>query len=68
MLPSFREVFDLFDGNGGGTFDADELDQTLRSVDICLSKAEINEVLCTNNRQRWSAPYIYMYTHSNKLI
>ena len=38
-------MFDLFDSNGGGTIDADELDATLRSVDICLKADEIEEVL-----------------------
>ena len=42
---AFREVFDLFDGNGGGTIDAEELDETLRSVDICLESHQIAEVM-----------------------
>lgn len=46
-LAAFREVFELFDSNGGGTIDADELDQTLRSLEICLSHEEIKDVLKT---------------------
>ncbi|EDO45847.1 predicted protein, partial [Nematostella vectensis] len=41
----FKEVFDLFDSNGGGTIDAEELDLALRSVDIQLTQEEIVEVL-----------------------
>ena len=44
-LPAFREVFDLFDCNGGGTIDAEELDATLRSVDINLNGEELREIL-----------------------
>ncbi|PIK40952.1 hypothetical protein BSL78_22198 [Apostichopus japonicus] len=40
---AFREVFDLFDSNGGGTIDAEELEGALRSVDIHVSKEEIIE-------------------------
>ena len=47
MFAAFLEVFELFDSNGGGTIDADELDQTLRSVGICLTRDEIKEVLQT---------------------
>lgn len=42
---AFREVFDLFDSNGGGTIDATELDEALKSADIHLSRDEIAEVL-----------------------
>merc|ERR1712224_1069872 len=42
---AFREVFDLFDSNGGGTIDAQELDEALKSADIHLSKDEIADVL-----------------------
>jgi len=42
---AFREVFDLFDSNGGGTIDAQELDEALKSADIHLSKEEIADVL-----------------------
>ncbi|CAH1790050.1 unnamed protein product [Owenia fusiformis] len=44
-VAAFREVFDLFDSNGGGTIDADELDKTLRSVGIELTREEIVQVL-----------------------
>lgn len=42
---AFREVFDLFDSNGGGTIDAEELDLALKSVDIQLSQEDLLEVL-----------------------
>ncbi|XP_022102020.1 uncharacterized protein LOC110985355 [Acanthaster planci] len=42
---AFKEAFDLFDRNGGGTIDADELSEALNSVDIHLSSDEIKEVL-----------------------
>ncbi|XP_066263690.1 uncharacterized protein [Branchiostoma lanceolatum] len=42
---AFREVFDLFDRTGGGTFDAEELDEALRSVNICVDKGDLVEVI-----------------------
>ena len=48
MFPThaaFREVFGLFDINGGGTIDAQELHSALCSVDINLSHKEIEDVL-----------------------
>jgi Ca2+-binding EF-hand superfamily protein len=44
-ISAFKEVFDLFDSNGGGTIDAEELDLALRSVGICLSEDDIIGVL-----------------------
>lgn len=38
-------MFNLFDINGGGTIDADELDSALRTVDIHLNPQEIHDVL-----------------------
>lgn len=38
-------MFDLFDSNGGGTIDAEELDIALKSVDIHLSPEDLQEVL-----------------------
>ena len=38
-------MFDLFDSNGGGTIDAQELDEALQSADIHLTKEEISDVL-----------------------
>ena len=38
-------MFDLFDSNGGGTIDAEELDLALRSVGICLTEIDIVGVL-----------------------
>ena len=35
----------MFDVNGGGTIDAGELDAALKSVDIQLTRYEIEEVL-----------------------
>lgn len=43
--PAFREVFNLFDINGGGTIDANELNSALQSVDIQLTRQEIVDVL-----------------------
>lgn len=45
QVTAFREVFDLFDSNGGGTIDAEELDLALKSVEIHLSQEELQEVL-----------------------
>ncbi|XP_033629321.1 uncharacterized protein LOC117291613 [Asterias rubens] len=42
---AFKEAFDLFDSNGGGSIDAEELAEALNSVDIHLSVDEIKEVL-----------------------
>ena len=39
-------MFGLFDVNGGGTIDAQELHSALKSVDIHLTKEEIEDVLC----------------------
>lgn len=47
---AFREVFDLFDSNGGGTIDAEELDLALKSVDIHLSPEDLQEVLCAMDK------------------
>ena len=49
-FPAFREVFDLFDSNGGGTIDAEELDLALKSVDIQLSPDDLAEVLVTMDK------------------
>jgi calmodulin len=46
QIEAFREVFGLFDMNGGGTIDAQELHSALDSVDIRLTKEEIEDVLC----------------------
>ena len=45
QVDAFKEVFNLFDLNGGGTIDADELEKALNSVDIKLTQAEIMDVL-----------------------
>ncbi|KAK3736135.1 hypothetical protein QZH41_004642 [Actinostola sp. cb2023] len=50
LVNAFKEVFDLFDSNGGGTIDAEELDLALRSVDIQLSQDEIIEVLTSMDK------------------
>ncbi|XP_072046796.1 uncharacterized protein [Amphiura filiformis] len=47
QIAAFKEVFDLFDSNGGGTIDSQELQQALASVDIHLSEEEIYDVLKT---------------------
>lgn len=38
-------MFDLFDSNGGGTIDAEELDLALKSVDIHLPQEDLQGVL-----------------------
>ena len=43
-------MFDLFDSNGGGTIDAEELDLALKSVDIQLSPDDLAEVLVTMDK------------------
>ena len=43
-------MFDLFDSNGGGTIDAQELDDALRTVDIQLTKDEITDVLASMDK------------------
>ena len=53
---AFREVFDLFDSNGGGTIDAEELDLALKSVDITLSHDEIHEVLFAMDKDGTFSP------------
>ena len=45
QVEAFREVFNLFDLNGGGTIDAEELERALHSVNIMLTQAEIIDVL-----------------------
>ncbi|XP_071487181.1 uncharacterized protein [Diadema antillarum] len=47
QVEAFQEVFDLFDSNGGGTIDADELQSALSSVDIHLPAQDIRDVLET---------------------
>ena len=38
-------MFDLFDTNGGGTIDAEELDEALKSVGIQLTQVNLHDVL-----------------------
>ncbi|XP_071941497.1 uncharacterized protein [Antedon mediterranea] len=45
QIEAFQEVFDLFDTNGGGSINADELHSALESVDIYISHKEIEDVL-----------------------
>lgn len=45
LSAAFQEVFNLFDSNGGGTIDADELQLVLGSVDIHLPAKDIRDVL-----------------------
>ena len=56
---AFREVFNLFDINGGGTIDADELDAALKTVDINLTYKEIQDVLHVIDEDGKSSLYIY---------
>ena len=57
---AFREVFNLFDINGGGTIDADELDAALKTVDINLTYKEIQDVLHVIDEDG-KYHYTYMY-------
>jgi Ca2+-binding EF-hand superfamily protein len=45
QVAAFKEVFDLFDEDGGGTIDAEELDNATKSVDCAMTPEEIAEVL-----------------------
>ena len=45
QVEAFREVFYLFDLNGGGTIDAEELEKALHSVDIKLTQKEVADLL-----------------------
>ena len=58
LFLAFREVFDLFDCNGGGTIDAEELDLALKSVDIQLSQEDLHEVISAmdkNGKLLWGS-------------
>ena len=56
-------MFSLFDINGGGTIDAQELYSALGSVDIHLSRAEIEEVLRVMDEDGKDLFTGYNYTH-----
>lgn len=45
QIQAFKEAFDLFDNNGGGTIDAQELKQTLDSVGIDIETEDIEDVM-----------------------
>merc|ERR1712142_795468 len=47
QIVAFREVFELFDKNGGGTIDASELQKTLADVGIEIDGADLHEVMLT---------------------
>lgn len=47
QVEAFREVFELFDKNGGGTIDASELQKTLADVGINIDGADLHEVMLT---------------------
>jgi len=47
QINAFREVFELFDKNGGGTIDASELQKTLADVGIEIDGADLHEVMLT---------------------
>ena len=38
-------MFDLFDEYGGGTIEAEQLDATMKSVDITLTQEDIKSIL-----------------------
>lgn len=72
QVKAFREVFDLFDGNGGGTIDADELDETLRSVNICLESHQIAEVMLSidhdGNGEIDFEEFMHLMTNTERFI
>merc|ERR1712178_269846 len=72
QIRAFREVFDLFDGNGGGTIDADELDETLRSVNICLEPHQIAEVMLSidhdGNGEIDFEEFLHLMTNTERFI
>ena len=45
QVEAFSEVFNLFDMNGGGSIDSDELEKAFHSVDIKLTQEEIRDIL-----------------------
>lgn len=45
QMKAFKEVFDVFDKNGGGTIDVDKLDRTLKSNGIRVPEQVLNEVV-----------------------
>lgn len=45
QIRAFKEAFDLFDNNGGGTIDSAELKDTLDSVGIEIEQEDIEEVM-----------------------
>ena len=45
QIQAFKEAFDLFDNNGGGTIDAAELKATLDSVGIDIETEDIEDVM-----------------------
>lgn len=45
LLPEFREAFTLFDKDGDGEIDIDELVKTLKSLGKNPSQEEINELV-----------------------
>ena len=57
---AFREAFELFDKNGGGTIDASELQRTLADVDIHIDSAGLLEVfkrLQTTSKQQFFSKF-----------
>ena len=47
QINAFREAFEIFDKNGGGTIDASELQKTLADVGIDIDGADLTEVMLT---------------------
>ena len=48
QIQAFREAFELFDKNGGGTIDAMELQKTLTDVGININGNDLAEVMQVN--------------------
>ncbi|XP_076821552.1 uncharacterized protein LOC143468310 [Clavelina lepadiformis] len=45
QIMAFKEAFDLFDNDGGGTIDEHELKETLQSVGIEIEESEIHDIM-----------------------
>jgi len=45
QVEAFKEVFELFEKNGGGTIDASELQKTLADIGITIEGADLHELM-----------------------
>merc|ERR1712159_743742 len=47
QIKAFREAFDIFDKDGGGTIDADEMQDTLAECGIYLDTYEVARIMAS---------------------